>query len=179
MANEVLDQYSRASAWTLVKVEGATTHLDAPTPCDKWDVRSLLNHMLETQRYFASAAKGEEASPPTGEPDDDLLGDNPTEAFATVRNRALRAFGDEAHAEARQSLLPIAVADTLVHGWDIARATGQDTRMPDGLAEAALAAIEGKLTPEQRGTSFAPELRVPPESSAQDRLLAYTGRIPV
>jgi uncharacterized protein (TIGR03086 family) len=174
---DTLDQFARASAWTLVKVEGATTHLDASTPCDGWDVRTLLNHMLETQRYFVSAANGEDATMPTGLPEEGL-GENPTATFAAVRNRALRAFGDEAHAEAQQSLLPIAVTDTLVHGWDVARATGQDTRMPDGLAEAALSAIEGKLSHDQRGTAFAPELRVPEGSSAQDRLLAYTGRIP-
>ena len=176
----MLDLFSRASAWTLVKVEGANTKLDAPTPCDRWDVRDLLNHMLETQHYFVGSARGDEnASPPSGDPAGDVLGDNPTEAFATVRNRALRAFGDPAHADKVGPMLPIAMADTLVHGWDVARATGQDTRMPDGLAEAALAAIDGKLTDEQRGASFAPALHVPDDASAQDRLLAYTGRIPV
>jgi len=50
--------------------------------------------------------------------------------------------------------------------------------MPDGLAEAAYAAIHGKFTDDQRAGTFGPEVPVPDDASAQDRLLAYTGRDP-
>ena len=59
-----IDLFERASAWANEKVEGASDHLDATTPCDGWDVRTLLNHMLDTQRYFLKSAQGEDASPP-------------------------------------------------------------------------------------------------------------------
>ena len=39
-----------------MKVKGATKNLDSPTLCDEWDVRTLLNHMLDTQRYFIGTA---------------------------------------------------------------------------------------------------------------------------
>ena len=49
---DLLELYERASDWTGTKVRGAVSELDAPTTCDSWNVRTLLNHMLETQRYF-------------------------------------------------------------------------------------------------------------------------------
>ena len=61
MESDLLDLYDRASAWTVSKVTGATTQLDAPTPCDEWDVRTLMNHMLDTANYFVGAARGDHA----------------------------------------------------------------------------------------------------------------------
>ena len=55
---DLLDLYGRASEWTLSKVAGATEQLNGPTPCDEWDVRSLMNHMLDTQHYFVGASAG-------------------------------------------------------------------------------------------------------------------------
>jgi hypothetical protein len=56
--------------------------------------------------------------------------------------------------------------------------TGQDAAMPEGLPEAAYAMIYGRFTEEQRTGVFKPEVSVAPESSSQDKLLAYTGRDP-
>ncbi len=49
---DLLDLYERASAWTGTKVHGAVAQLDAPTTREPWNVRTLLNHMLQIQRYF-------------------------------------------------------------------------------------------------------------------------------
>ena len=73
-------------------------------------------------------------------------------------------------------LLP--VADALLHGWDIARSTGQDTTMPDGLAAAAYECIHGQFSDEQRKGVFGPEIQVDDDASPQEKLLAYTGRQP-
>jgi Mycothiol maleylpyruvate isomerase N-terminal domain len=51
-----------------VEVGGATDKLDAPTPCDDWDVATLMNHMLDTQNYFLGVARGQKSSPPSSEP---------------------------------------------------------------------------------------------------------------
>ena len=56
MKSDVLDLYGRASEWTLSKVAGAK-ELNGTTPCDEWDVRTLMNHMLDTQGYFVSVAR--------------------------------------------------------------------------------------------------------------------------
>ena len=166
-----------ASDWTMERVAGAARHLDAPTPCDRWDVRTLLNHMLDTQRYFTSVARGEDASPPAPEPPD-ILGDDPVADFERSRAELLGAYGEPGVVEKVGPSLGIALADQLLHGWDLARATGQDTTMPDGLPDAAYGMIHGRLTGDQRNGVFGPEIPVGDGASPREKLLAYTGRRP-
>jgi uncharacterized protein (TIGR03086 family) len=177
MTTDLLDLYRRASQWTLTKVAGAADKLEAPTPCDEWDVRRLMNHMLETQTYFVSAARGEDASPPSPEPPE-ILSDDPVGDFERARTETLRTFGEAGVIEKTGPALGIAFSDQLLHGWDLAEATGQDATMPQGLPEAAYEMIHGRFTDKQRQGVFKPEVTVAPNASAQDKLLAYSGRDP-
>lgn len=172
---DLLDLYSQASAWTLGSVVGAGAKLGTSTPCDEWDVRTLLNHMLDTQRYFLGAARDEDVPPPSPEPPD-VLGDDPVPSFERTRAEMLSAFGEPGVIEKTGPALGIAFADQLLHGWDLAVATGQDPTMPEGLAAAAYELIHGRFTEEQRKGVFKPEVLVSAGSSDQERLLAYTGR---
>jgi uncharacterized protein (TIGR03086 family) len=177
MTPDLLDLYDRASSWATEKVSGATEKLDADTPCDDWDVRTLLNHVLETQRYFLSSARGEEASPPSPQPPA-ALSDDPVADFEAVRRDMLATYAEPGAVEKGGPALGVAFSDLLVHGWDIARATSQDEAMPDGLAAAAYETVHGKFTDEQRKGIFKPEVPIGDDASPQDRLLAYTGRDP-
>jgi uncharacterized protein (TIGR03086 family) len=177
MTADLLDLYARASEWTAAKVAGAASNLDAPTPCDGWDVRTLLNHMLQTQRYFSGSARGEDVSPPIGAPPE-LIGDDPVAAFERARTDVLRTYGADGVIEKTGPALGIAFSDALLHGWDVARATAQDATMPAGLPESAYAIVYGRFTPEQRPGVFKPEIAVSADASPQEKLLAYTGRSP-
>lgn len=177
MKHDVLKLYERASDWTLSKVIGAAKKLDSPTPCDKWNVRELMNHMLETQRYFINSAQGIDASPPGPLPPA-LLSDDPVADFQQTRSETISAFSRDGVIKKSGPTLGIALSDQLLHGWDLARATGQDATIPKDLAEAAYKTIRGRFTDEQRKGVFQPEVTIPPRSSAQDKLLAYSGRIP-
>ena len=177
MQSDLLDLYDRASAWTTGKVAGAKTKLDSATPCDDWNLRTLLDHMLETQRYFVNSARGKDASPPGATPPA-TLSDDPAADFEQIRGQLLQAFGDDGVIEKTGPSLGIAFSDMLLHGWDVARATWQDPTMPDGLADAAYQLIHGKFTEEQRVGVFKPEKALPEDASPQDRLLAYSGRDP-
>ena len=177
MKHDLLDLYDRASSWATEKVSGATEKLDAKTPCDDWDVRTLLNHILETQRYFLNSARGEDASPPSPTPPATLSAD-PVADFEAVRRDVLGAYAEPGAIEKTGPALGVAFSDLLVHSWDLARATGQDVTMPDGLAAAAYELVHGKFTAEQRKGIFKPEVTIGDEASPQDRLLAYTGRGP-
>jgi uncharacterized protein (TIGR03086 family) len=170
-----IELFGRASEWTLGKVAGAAAHLDAETPCDDWAVRDLMSHMLETQHYFLATAEGREAPSPAPVPTT-ALGDDPVADFRQARTDTLRSFGEPGVIDKSGMSLGIAFSDQLLHGWDLARATGQDETMPAGLSEAAYEIIHGRFTDEQRKGVFKPELMVPANASAQERLLAYTGR---
>jgi hypothetical protein len=75
MELDLLDLYGRASEWAGTKVRGAASQLDLPTTCDAWDVRTLMSHMLETQKYFVGSARGDDVSLSQDPPD--LVGDDP------------------------------------------------------------------------------------------------------
>ena len=177
MGMDLLGLYGRASEWTLDKVRGAATQMDARTPCEDWNVRQLMNHMLDTERYFVGSAKGEEASGPSPNPPE-MLSDDPVADFERARAETLETFGADGAIERTGPALGIAFGDQLLHGWDLATATGQDATMPEGLADAAYEFIHGRFTDEQRRGVFKPAVPVGPEASVQDRLLAYTGRDP-
>jgi uncharacterized protein (TIGR03086 family) len=71
------------------------------------------------------------------------------------------------------------INELLVHGWDLAKATGQPTAPATDLAEEALLVVHAwfgnpRQTPE---TWFAPQQPAPPGASAADRLAAYLGRV--
>ena len=177
MAQDLLRLFDTASAWSASMVPEASSSMDAPTPCDDWDVRTLLNHMLDTQRYFTAVARGEEASPPSPRPPA-LLSADPAADFELGRAETMKVFGSPGVIEKTGPSLGIAFSDQLLHGWDLARATDQDAAMPAGLPEAAYDLIHGAFTDEQRVGVFKPEVDPGPDPSAQDRLLAYAGRTP-
>jgi uncharacterized protein (TIGR03086 family) len=175
MTDDLLDLYERASSWALTKVKGAADKLDAQTPCDDWDVRQLMNHMLDTANYFAGSARGDEVSLPSPDPPE-ILSDDPVADFERARAETLDAFRVDGVIERTGPALGIAFSDQLLHGWDLATATGQDTTMPDELPALAYEMIHGRFTDEQRKGVFKPEIEVAADASSQERLLAYTGR---
>jgi uncharacterized protein (TIGR03086 family) len=180
MATDLLKLYDQASEWTVGKIKTVTSNpdqLDTDTPCDEWKLSTLLDHMLETQRYFVGNANGEDAQLPQPAPPK-LIGSDPAADFEQARAEIKRAFADPAVQEKTGPALGIAFSDLLLHGWDVAVATGQDATMPNGLADAAYEMIHGRFTVEQRKGVFKPEVRIGDDASPQDRLLAYTGRDP-
>jgi uncharacterized protein (TIGR03086 family) len=174
---DLLEVYERTSGWTASKIAGAAGRLDGETNCDGWDVRTLLNHMLDTQRYFTGAARGADVAPPSSEPPD-LLGDDPSVTFERSRSDLMAAFRTPGAIDKTGPALGIACSDQLLHGWDLATSTGQDATMPEGLPAVAYEMIHGRFTDEERQGVFKPEVPVAPDASDQERLLAYTGRDP-
>jgi uncharacterized protein (TIGR03086 family) len=175
---DLLDLYGRASAWAATKVRGALSQLDAPTTCESWNVRNLLNHMLLIQRHFVGVARGDTVSLSLSEDPPDLLSDDPISDFDAARAETLRTFGEPGVIERTGMALAALFGDQLIHGWDLAVSTGQDPTMPEGLPEAAYSIILGRWPEEQRKGVLKPEVRIETDSSAQEKLLAYSGRDP-
>jgi uncharacterized protein (TIGR03086 family) len=181
---DVLDLFERGTAWTATKIAGATDDLDAPTNCDGWDIRRMIDHMLAGQQMFAAAATGGEFAPPS-DPPPALTGDDPAAQYEDARKATAHAFGQPGVLESTFGRLPaaqaigIAFCDNLIHGWDLARSTGQDATMPDDLAVAAYAMLHGNIPDDRRGSGlFKPAVSVPDAACTQDKLVAYCGRDP-
>ena len=172
---DLLDLYGRASEWTLDRVGDGSGQLDASTPCEGWTVRELLDHMLETGRYFAGRARGEDLPPPGPVPPR-TLDDDPVGAFARLRTATLDAYSEDGVLDRTGPLLGIAFTEQLLHGWDLAVGTDQDATLDPEVVAVLLPDI---LEQEEmlRGSGMFGE-RVPVADDADDgtRLLAVLGR---
>ncbi|HKT00605.1 MAG TPA: TIGR03086 family metal-binding protein [Rugosimonospora sp.] len=162
--------------------------LSDPTPCRDWDVRELLAHLIGGYEMFA-AALGQPTPPgtsPTGTAD--LTG-----RHRSVGEAAIAAFTapDALHHTLRLPIgdlpghmaLGLALTDAVVHGWDLATATGQDTTIDDALAAILLTGAEQSITAQMRQPDgampvFAPPVTISPARPAADRLIAFLGRQP-
>jgi uncharacterized protein (TIGR03086 family) len=180
-----IERIDRATAFAGANVNRVNPDdLVGPTPCTEFDVRTLLNHMIGNMRMAASAARGEKAELPEG----DQFGSDPGEAYKERRQELLGAVR-AAGALERDWQLPfgtlngsmmatIVFMEHLTHGWDVAKATGQDTTMPDDLvAECMTLALpmdEMLRTPGVCG----PAIDVSESASPQDRFVAFMGRTP-
>ena len=70
------------------------------------------------------------------------------------------------------------VMEMALHGWDVARATGQDYVLDDATAEAVRAIVEAQAGLFRKYQGFADEVGVPDNASALDRALSLSGRDP-
>ena len=171
-----LDLFDRGSAWTKGKIASSQDRLNVSTCCDDWNVRSVINHLIAGQQVFQGAARGEPVSPPEGPPPD-VIGDDPAQQYEEARQATMTAFREPGALEKAGPTLGIAFVDQVVHGSDLAKATGQDATIPPDLAEAAFGMVNGRLD-DNRGNFFKPAVPVPEDAPAQDKLLAYLGRKP-
>lgn len=160
-----------------------------PTPCPEWNVRELVNHMVIGNRLFTGILRGEAAVPPDAlDPKtNDALGDDPAAAYRGAAEDLLAAFRQpgvlEQLFQVPVGTVPgIATAqlrtvEELVHGWDLARATGQQPQFPDEIVERSLEFTRGKLAdvPPDR-TPFGQPQPVPDHAPPIDRLVALLGR---
>ena len=164
--------------------------LDAPTPCQSWDVRRLINHIVGGSYWFAESAEtGRSPEVDTTEDTDYTAGDLMA-AYDEGIKRSLAAFGTPGALE-QNVVLPfgefpgamfcaLATTDTLTHGWDLAKATGQSTDIAPQLAEQMLEGVRATLPDEFRGADgvapFGPERPAPASASSADELAAFLGR---
>lgn len=152
--------------------------LDNPTPCDEFTVRGVLEHMIAGGTAFAAAYRGEEPK----EPDlsdllghfADMMGDlaGAISAPGALDQTVQAPFGPVPG----ETFARFVVLDGLVHGWDMARATGQPYAPPDELVAAAEAFARHALDPLRDGQTFAEATEPAAAASPIERLAAYTGR---
>jgi uncharacterized protein (TIGR03086 family) len=159
-------------------------HREMPTPCADWTVHDLIEHMCGGGHMVAGALQGE--APPDEAPD--LLAEGPAIGWAGTAAHMVAAATPEVLAAKHQMpfgevpgemALSVIVADQVVHAWDLAQATGQDPQVDDELASFALQTWQMVVPAEGRtGDGFAAAVAVPDDTSALDRVVAYTGRQP-
>jgi len=159
-------------------------HREMRTPCDKWNVHELIEHMCQGGHMIAGGLQDQ--SPPEEMPD--YLADGPANGWAGAAAALQAAATPDALSSAHQMpfgevpgevAFSVITADHLVHAWDLARATSQDLSVSDELAGWALATWQVVVPAEGRtGDGFAAVVPVADDAGAVDQLVAYTGRQP-
>lgn len=171
----------RAVAYALGSLALATpARLANPTPCERWNLRELLEHFGDSLTALHEAADtGQVALRPPG---------YPGEVIPQVRDQAVRLLGAWAkingdfpvHVEEAPLSAPLVAGagaiEVTVHGWDVAEACGASRPIPADLAEELLDLSVLMVRPWDRPGRFAPPRRPPPFASPGDRLLAFLGR---
>jgi uncharacterized protein (TIGR03086 family) len=163
--------------------------LDSPSPCDGWTVRDVLNHLVGGMEHFAHAAANEDSEPfDFQHKAPDVVGDDPATAYDGAAKRCADAWTARGDLEGTARMLgndspavmtwQANVGDSLIHGWDIATATGQTYPIDAPVAAEMYQRMNGMVPPEFRGQVFDEEVEVPADASALDHLIAYTGRTP-
>lgn len=158
---------------------------DAPTPCDKWTVREVVNHLVGGNLVIAARFRGDQVPELNG---DHLGAAEPTAAFRESATKLLATFDipdiflreyrtAAAGAMTGEMLMHMRIADHMVHGWDLATATGNPLDLPEDLVEQALAFSTSQMANAPRdGSVFAEVQPVSDNAPAIDRLVAFTGR---
>ena len=159
---------------------------DAPSPCDGWSARDVVGHVLQTQRDFL-----EQHGLGTQDPDAGSHPDLADPASAWRAHRALVTSVLEADGVAAReydgyfgrTTIAATVADfygwdLVVHGSDVARATGQEWSVSDAEADELHATADGWGESLHSEGVCATPVEVGDDASATDRLLARLGRDP-
>ncbi|MFZ3598011.1 TIGR03086 family metal-binding protein [Streptomyces sp. BH104] len=153
--------------------------LSGPTPCPDYSVRELIAHVDDAARAFTGFARKE--APLLAEP-----GDRRESALKSVR--ALGDAWDDPAAWHGESEGPgitltneewgkVALTEMVVHGWDLARATGQTLDLPEETLRACHDHVSGFLT-EAAPPAWGPPVETPADAPLIDRIVGLTGRRP-
>jgi uncharacterized protein (TIGR03086 family) len=154
--------------------------LRRPTPCSDWDVRALLGHVVAGTDGLVAMLRAE--APDFGKDD---LGDDPAARVRRSRDEALAAWSEPGAVDTPSQQMPgmrvvdFAMADAVVHCWDLAAALGQPCGLDDEVVRPVWERWSGDAADTGRQYSaFGPAVEVPAAAPLLDRLVGLLGRDP-
>jgi uncharacterized protein (TIGR03086 family) len=157
-----------------------------PTPDEDWDVRALVGHVVAGNLWAAELAAGRTIDEVGDRLDGDLLGADPIGSYRDSAMAAAAAFEASGAMDApcAVSYGPVPgwvyaghrLVDVLVHGWDLAVATGQATTLAPDLVDVCLGIVLPQAAMLRATGSFGGDVETPPDADPQTRLLALLGR---
>lgn len=152
----------------------------APSPCEEWTALDVVRHVVDSHGLFEQLAGRPIESPPDVDAD-------PLAAFDQVRSIVQADLDDPERATTsweghfgrttfEEGIDRFVGLDLVVHGWDLAKATGGDTSIPAEELEVLEAAVAGFGDAARAPGVFGPEIEVPADADRQTKVLALLGR---
>ena len=186
--SDVVELYRRASEEFRVRVRGVEPKdWQRPTPCSEWDVRALVHHVVEEERWVPPLLGGATIEEMEGRLSGDLLGADPPGSVERAAEEAERAVADLRPPEGKVHLsygeeepeeyLRQVLADHVVHAWDLAAAVDGDKRFDPVLVTAVAEWFTAREETYRAGGVIGARAQSRSEDP-QDQLLAAFGRDP-
>lgn len=164
-----------------------SARMDDPSPCDGWTVGQLGGHLVDGALYFGRCVAGQ--APELTDEQPRSLGERTAAEFDAAARFTLTAFGEPGVLDQQHQfafgptpgwvIANISLSESLIHGWDLARATGAPYAPDDAVVD-AVARFQGRSSEDDLRAEgmFAPAVPAPRSASAFEELLAFTGREP-
>ena len=175
------DRYRRLAAEFTRRVDAVRPdQWDLPSTCEEWTVRGVLEHVITSEHAMLGPV--DLTTPLTID-----IAVDPAGAWAELRDLIQGVLDDPAKAGREydsmfgrttlsQTMNDFGGFDLLVHGWDIARSTGQDDALPADEVEVVLAMTDQLGDMLRSPGVCGPEVPVGDDAEAQERLLGRLGR---
>jgi uncharacterized protein (TIGR03086 family) len=182
-APELLEQ---AVNYALGSVASVTPGLlRRPTPCQGWDLGTLLRHACESLQALHEGIAGGRVRL-AASPDHLRQGASTRQVFAQRAIALLDAWSRPRRQRvlvgdcelAAGVLAEAGALEIAVHGWDVSRACGDERPIPAALARDLVEIAQVLVTDADRGGLFAAPVEVAATASPSDRLAAFLGRLP-
>lgn len=175
-----------AVGYALAAASGGPPDLRHPTPCQGWDLETLLDHLSDSIGVLhAAISAGDAGAAPPGRVGPDL------DPVARLRGRAAGLLGACAAVDPSERRVAICdreltvsmvaltgAIEVAVHGWDVSVACGTRRPVPLGLAAILLPVAPLLVTPGMRPGLFAGPVRLTGPACPGDQLVAFLGRQP-
>lgn len=185
----IADRYrTRADAFETKVAAVRAGQWENRSPCEDWNARDVVGHIVDMHgAMLRPFGRGLGSA---------VLREDPLGAFRAARADVEAVLADPVLAAtehetpmgkmtAEQHIDQVVSADMVIHGWDLARATGQDDTIDP--AEVARMWPSAREIPDQMRIPgafgpgivvFGPEVEVPEDAPLQERLLGLMGRDP-
>jgi uncharacterized protein (TIGR03086 family) len=183
----LLEQYDHALAEFGKRVEQVgDDQWHNRTPCTEWDVRQLVGHVVDEQRWAPYLLSGGTVADAGDRFSGDPLGTDPKAAWRGASSAAREAFEaagaldhhvtvSSGDISARDYLWDMTV-DAAVHAWDLARGIGVDDRLDPELVRRIHTETEKDVESLAASGRFDPPIHVASHVDLQARMLALFGR---
>ncbi len=191
MGMDLIDLAPATSTMRTLVASVTDDQLTQPTPCDKYTVGDLVEHIGGLAMAFTDAARKQvgPGSAQGGSGDASRLEPGWRDRIDTSLAELAEAWRDPAaydgETQAGGVTMPgpiaaaVALNEVVVHGWDLATALGRPFDVRDEDVEACMAFAEPFSAPgteEMRGDAFGPVVPVAGDAPPLERLLGMMGR---
>ena len=166
-------------------------HFTKPTPCTEWNVQALLSHIVFGPNMVASVFSSgtmpadaiSDTQPAQASTTKDALAAFDTGVAAVLKAaNAPRALEKKAKTPIGEmtcgQFMSLGLMDIVIHAWDLAKATGEGTRLDPKLVDFSYEVLKPVVEQGRAMKAFGPEVKVPANASLQDKLLGLSGRRP-